>query len=160
MTDARCKRCMERKVGVIDIIKAGHGERYQVLTFFPSSLESLVAVTSSLTMNKLYQMAVYIWGLTGAKWSLIMNAANNGLYKGLKLCNKSIRNVLHQSHHAFLHSRCMDLCHNVIMLFRQCRLLFFKKATHSEKKVILHVFPRLFKSQRCMPKNWILYHQS
>ncbi|KAG5563242.1 hypothetical protein RHGRI_005856 [Rhododendron griersonianum] len=30
MTDARCKRCMERKVGVIDIIKAGHGERYQL----------------------------------------------------------------------------------------------------------------------------------
>lgn len=30
MTDARCKRCMEKKVGLIDIIQAGHGERYQL----------------------------------------------------------------------------------------------------------------------------------
>ncbi|XP_028767408.1 uncharacterized protein LOC114725115 isoform X1 [Neltuma alba] len=30
MTDARCSRCMECKVGVRDIIHAGHGDRYQL----------------------------------------------------------------------------------------------------------------------------------
>ncbi|KAK6137481.1 hypothetical protein DH2020_028734 [Rehmannia glutinosa] len=30
MTDARCKRCSERPVGLIDIIQAGHGDRYQL----------------------------------------------------------------------------------------------------------------------------------
>ncbi|KAG8051762.1 hypothetical protein GUJ93_ZPchr0001g32352 [Zizania palustris] len=30
MTDARCERCTEKKVGVSDIIHAGHGDRYQV----------------------------------------------------------------------------------------------------------------------------------
>ncbi|XP_057978309.1 uncharacterized protein LOC131164830 [Malania oleifera] len=30
MTDARCSRCMEKKVGLIDIIQAGHGDRYQL----------------------------------------------------------------------------------------------------------------------------------
>ncbi|KAK9698587.1 hypothetical protein RND81_08G115300 [Saponaria officinalis] len=30
MTDARCKRCNEKKVGVVDIIQAGHGDRYQL----------------------------------------------------------------------------------------------------------------------------------
>ncbi|GMI76333.1 BAH domain-containing transcriptional regulator 1, ASI1-Immunoprecipitated Protein 3 [Hibiscus trionum] len=30
MTDARCSRCMEFKVGVRDIIQAGHGDRYQL----------------------------------------------------------------------------------------------------------------------------------
>ncbi|XP_052209863.1 uncharacterized protein LOC127813127 isoform X2 [Diospyros lotus] len=30
MTDARCKRCTEKKVGVTDIIQAGHGDRYQL----------------------------------------------------------------------------------------------------------------------------------
>lgn len=31
MTDARCSRCTEKKVGVADIIQAGgHGDRYQV----------------------------------------------------------------------------------------------------------------------------------
>lgn len=30
MTDARCKRCNEKKVGLADIIKAGHGDRYQL----------------------------------------------------------------------------------------------------------------------------------
>lgn len=30
MTDARCSRCSESKVGVRDIIQAGHGERYQL----------------------------------------------------------------------------------------------------------------------------------
>lgn len=30
MTDARCKRCNEKKVGVKDIIQAGHGDRYQL----------------------------------------------------------------------------------------------------------------------------------
>ncbi|KAG6636796.1 uncharacterized protein LOC122280980 [Carya illinoinensis] len=30
MTDARCSRCNEFKVGVRDIIQAGHGERYQL----------------------------------------------------------------------------------------------------------------------------------
>ncbi|XP_057510610.1 uncharacterized protein LOC130792992 isoform X1 [Actinidia eriantha] len=30
MTDARCKRCMEKKVGVTSIIKAGLGEHYQL----------------------------------------------------------------------------------------------------------------------------------
>ncbi|CAK9142227.1 unnamed protein product [Ilex paraguariensis] len=30
MTDARCKRCMEKNVGLIDIIQAGRGNRYQV----------------------------------------------------------------------------------------------------------------------------------
>lgn len=34
MTDARCSRCNEFKVGVRDIIQAGHGERYQVLDTF------------------------------------------------------------------------------------------------------------------------------
>lgn len=33
MTDARCSRCSEFKVGVRDIIQAGHGERYQVHVF-------------------------------------------------------------------------------------------------------------------------------
>jgi hypothetical protein len=30
MTDARCERCTEKKVGIADIIHAGHGDRYQV----------------------------------------------------------------------------------------------------------------------------------
>lgn len=30
MTDARCRRCSEKKVGVTDIIQAGHGARYQL----------------------------------------------------------------------------------------------------------------------------------
>ncbi|KAL3833490.1 hypothetical protein ACJIZ3_008226 [Penstemon smallii] len=30
MTDARCKRCSEKQVGVRDIIQAGHGDRYQL----------------------------------------------------------------------------------------------------------------------------------
>ncbi|KAM7531262.1 hypothetical protein LguiB_034672 [Lonicera macranthoides] len=30
MTDARCKRCNEKKVGLIDIIQAGLGDRYQL----------------------------------------------------------------------------------------------------------------------------------
>ncbi|GAB2273918.1 hypothetical protein Dimus_008691 [Dionaea muscipula] len=30
MTDARCRRCSERKVGLVDIIQAGHGDRYQL----------------------------------------------------------------------------------------------------------------------------------
>lgn len=30
MTDARCKRCKEKKVGVVEIIQAGHGDRYQL----------------------------------------------------------------------------------------------------------------------------------
>ncbi|MBA0709836.1 hypothetical protein Golax_024856 [Gossypium laxum] len=30
MTDARCSRCMEFKVGLRDIIQAGHGDRYQL----------------------------------------------------------------------------------------------------------------------------------
>ncbi|KAK9276313.1 hypothetical protein L1049_005844 [Liquidambar formosana] len=30
MTDARCKRCMEKKVGLTDIIQAGIGDRYQL----------------------------------------------------------------------------------------------------------------------------------
>ena len=34
MTDARCSRCSEFKVGVRDIIQAGHGERYQVNSLF------------------------------------------------------------------------------------------------------------------------------
>lgn len=37
MTDARCRRCTERKVGLRDIIKAGLGDRYQVLySFLPA----------------------------------------------------------------------------------------------------------------------------
>lgn len=34
MTDARCSRCSEFKVGVRDIIQAGHGDRYQVFFSF------------------------------------------------------------------------------------------------------------------------------
>lgn len=35
MTDARCSRCMEKKVGVADIIQAGGlGDRYQVEQIF------------------------------------------------------------------------------------------------------------------------------
>ncbi|WOG81244.1 hypothetical protein DCAR_0100389 [Daucus carota subsp. sativus] len=30
MTDARCKRCMEKKVGLTEIIQAGHGDRYRL----------------------------------------------------------------------------------------------------------------------------------
>ncbi|KAL2490008.1 bromo-adjacent-like proteiny (BAH) domain-containing protein [Forsythia ovata] len=30
MTDARCNRCMEKQVGLIDIIHAGHSDRYQL----------------------------------------------------------------------------------------------------------------------------------
>ncbi|KAI5655487.1 hypothetical protein M9H77_32674 [Catharanthus roseus] len=30
MTDARCKRCKEKKVGIVEIIQAGHGDRYQL----------------------------------------------------------------------------------------------------------------------------------
>ncbi|MCL7048065.1 hypothetical protein MKW94_006868 [Papaver nudicaule] len=30
MTDARCSRCMEKKVGLTDIIQAGRGDRYQL----------------------------------------------------------------------------------------------------------------------------------
>lgn len=30
MTDALCTRCNVRKVGLVDIIQAGHGDRYQV----------------------------------------------------------------------------------------------------------------------------------
>lgn len=30
MTDARCKRCMEKQVGLREIIQTGHGDRYQV----------------------------------------------------------------------------------------------------------------------------------
>lgn len=35
MTDARCPRCSEIKVGLRDIIQAGHGDRYEVLCAFP-----------------------------------------------------------------------------------------------------------------------------
>lgn len=31
MTDARCRRCQEKQVGLLDIIQAGGGARYQVL---------------------------------------------------------------------------------------------------------------------------------
>ena len=34
MTDARCSRCSQIKVGLRDIIQAGHGDRYQVLMLF------------------------------------------------------------------------------------------------------------------------------
>ncbi|KAK6130066.1 hypothetical protein DH2020_036193 [Rehmannia glutinosa] len=30
MTDARCKRCTKKQVGLIDIIQTGHGDRYQL----------------------------------------------------------------------------------------------------------------------------------
>ncbi|XP_011072667.1 uncharacterized protein LOC105157865 isoform X2 [Sesamum indicum] len=30
MTDARCTRCMEKQVGLLDIIQTGHGDRYQL----------------------------------------------------------------------------------------------------------------------------------
>lgn len=30
MTDARCKRCTEKKVRLMEIIQAGHGDRYSV----------------------------------------------------------------------------------------------------------------------------------
>ncbi|XP_051151631.1 uncharacterized protein LOC127265718 [Andrographis paniculata] len=30
MTDARCKRCMKKQVGLTDIIQTGHGDRYQL----------------------------------------------------------------------------------------------------------------------------------
>ncbi|XP_057800103.1 uncharacterized protein LOC131015702 isoform X2 [Salvia miltiorrhiza] len=30
MTDARCRRCSEKKVGLTDIIQTGHGDRYQL----------------------------------------------------------------------------------------------------------------------------------
>jgi len=30
MTETRCGRCNEKKVGISDIIHAGHGDRYQV----------------------------------------------------------------------------------------------------------------------------------
>ena len=30
MTDARCERCTEKRVGISDIIHAGHGDRYQL----------------------------------------------------------------------------------------------------------------------------------
>ncbi|KAL3818056.1 hypothetical protein ACJIZ3_003961 [Penstemon smallii] len=30
MTDARCKRCSEKQVGITDIIQTGHGDRYQL----------------------------------------------------------------------------------------------------------------------------------
>ncbi|KAK1436230.1 hypothetical protein QVD17_02009 [Tagetes erecta] len=30
MTDARCRRCMEKKVRLVEIISAGHGDRYQL----------------------------------------------------------------------------------------------------------------------------------
>ncbi|KAL2544120.1 bromo-adjacent-like proteiny (BAH) domain-containing protein [Forsythia ovata] len=30
MTDARCNRCMEKQVGLIEIIQAGHGDRYHL----------------------------------------------------------------------------------------------------------------------------------
>ncbi|KAI3736238.1 hypothetical protein L6452_15776 [Arctium lappa] len=32
MTDARCKRCTEKKVRLIEIISAGHADRYQWLS--------------------------------------------------------------------------------------------------------------------------------
>jgi hypothetical protein len=35
MTDARCSRCTEFKVGLREIIHAGHGDRYQVCIFSP-----------------------------------------------------------------------------------------------------------------------------
>lgn len=38
MTDARCSRCSEIKVGLRDIIQAGHGDRYEVLVVFQSLL--------------------------------------------------------------------------------------------------------------------------
>lgn len=30
MTDARCKLCAEKNVGISEIISGGHGDRYQV----------------------------------------------------------------------------------------------------------------------------------
>ncbi|WZY77659.1 hypothetical protein YC2023_024043 [Brassica napus] len=42
MTDARCSRCSQIKVGLRDIIQAGHGDRYQVLMLFHiTSLECI-----------------------------------------------------------------------------------------------------------------------
>lgn len=34
MTDTRCERCSQKKVGISDIIHAGHGDRYQVCKCF------------------------------------------------------------------------------------------------------------------------------
>ena len=42
MTDARCQRCMEFKVGLRDIIHAGHGDRYQVCIFSTSVQNSKI----------------------------------------------------------------------------------------------------------------------
>lgn len=38
MTESRCSRCSEFKVGVKNIIQAGHGARYQVNSFLNCSL--------------------------------------------------------------------------------------------------------------------------
>ncbi|PUZ56401.1 hypothetical protein GQ55_5G295700 [Panicum hallii var. hallii] len=44
MTDTRCERCSEKKVGISDIIHAGHGDRYQVLQSKLDLLHSVSAV--------------------------------------------------------------------------------------------------------------------
>ncbi|TVU33918.1 hypothetical protein EJB05_15734 [Eragrostis curvula] len=59
MTDARCQRCQEKKVGISDIIHGGHGDRYQLectscgATWFSSydAISSLTVDAPSSTAN-------------------------------------------------------------------------------------------------------------
>lgn len=57
MTDARCERCTEKRVGISDIIHAGHGDRYQVFSF---SLYFLYFIWLSRWVHILYFSGCHI----------------------------------------------------------------------------------------------------
>ncbi|RRT66647.1 hypothetical protein B296_00018819 [Ensete ventricosum] len=60
MTDARCSRCTEKKVGVADIIQAGgHGDRYQVCERILSAFRC-----SNLVLSKINQLECIACGYT------------------------------------------------------------------------------------------------
>lgn len=54
MTESRCSRCSEFKVGVKNIIQAGHGARYQVNSFLNCSLVLIFCHYSSLLNRDWY----------------------------------------------------------------------------------------------------------
>ena len=59
MTDARCKRCQEKKVGVTDIIHAGNADRYQVLAFLLVTLQLFKIMLYVLYVSCVSNMLVH-----------------------------------------------------------------------------------------------------
>lgn len=72
MTDARCKRCNEKQVGLTEIIQAGHGDRYHVCTFSflffnvlnENVFTSLLAIEyASSCYNNLHRLMIFPAGV-------------------------------------------------------------------------------------------------